>query len=87
MKFHHAAVLVATLAVAAPAPAALKVGTAAPDFSAQAYLAGKPFTFRLSDALKQGPVVVYFFPAATSKRTCFRRPSTTSRPSTPPSSA
>lgn len=64
MKFHHAAVLVATLAFAAPAPAALKVGTAAPDFSAQAYLAGKPFTFRLSDALKQGPVVVYFFPAA-----------------------
>jgi peroxiredoxin len=49
---------------AAPSSAALKVGTRAPDFSAQAYLAGKPFTFRLADALKQGPVVLYFFPAA-----------------------
>jgi len=34
------------------------------DFSAPAYLAGKAFTFKLSDALKKGPVVVYFFPAA-----------------------
>ena len=42
----------------------LKEGTQAPDFSAPAYLAGKPFTFKLADALKQGPVVVYFFPAA-----------------------
>ncbi|MEO8365580.1 MAG: peroxiredoxin [Pseudoxanthomonas sp.] len=44
--------------------AALKVGAHAPDFSAPAFLAGKPFTFKLSDALKKGPVVVYFFPAA-----------------------
>ncbi|HXR63427.1 MAG TPA: peroxiredoxin [Rudaea sp.] len=44
--------------------AALKVGDKAPDFSAPAYLAGKPFTFNLADALKKGPVVVYFFPAA-----------------------
>ena len=44
--------------------AALKVDAKAPDFSAPAYLAGKPFTFKLSDALKKGPVVVYFFPAA-----------------------
>lgn len=59
--------LLATLAVfalAAPALAALKPGTKAPDFSAPAYLAGKPFTFKLADALKKGPVVVYFFPAA-----------------------
>ena len=52
------------LALAAPAYAALKVGAPAPDFSARAYLAGEPFTFKLADALKQGPVVVYFFPAA-----------------------
>ena len=52
------------LALAAPALAALKPGAKAPDFTAQAYLAGKPFTFTLSDALKKGPVVVYFFPAA-----------------------
>jgi peroxiredoxin len=50
--------------LAAPAIAALKVGAAAPDFSAQASQAGKQFPFRLSDALKKGPVVLYFFPAA-----------------------
>ena len=55
---------IAAVAFAAPSLAALKPGTKAPDFSAPAYLAGKPFTFKLSDALKKGPVVVYFFPAA-----------------------
>ena len=56
--------IVGALAVAAPSFAALKVGATAPDFTASAYLAGKPFTFKLADALKKGPVVVYFFPAA-----------------------
>ena len=56
--------LLAIAALATPAIAALKVDTKAPDFSAPAYLAGKPFTFKLADALKEGPVVVYFFPAA-----------------------
>ncbi|MDR0181552.1 peroxiredoxin [Lysobacter arvi] len=56
--------LVVTVALAAPAVAALKAGAKAPDFSAPAYLAGEPFTFKLSEALKKGPVVVYFFPAA-----------------------
>jgi len=51
-------------AVALPALAALKVGDAAPDFTTQASLAGKEFTFSLKDALKQGPVVVYFYPSA-----------------------
>ena len=59
-----AAILVAFATIAAPSFAALKVGAHAPDFSAPAYLAGKAFTFKLSDALKKGPVVVYFFPAA-----------------------
>ena len=54
----------AAVALASPAFAALKVGTHAPDFSASAFLAGSPLTFKLSDALKKGPVVVYFFPAA-----------------------
>jgi peroxiredoxin len=44
--------------------AALEVGDVAPDFTTQASLAGKEFTYRLSDALKQGPVVLYFYPAA-----------------------
>lgn len=56
--------LAGTVALATPASAALKEGTQAPDFTASAYLAGKPFTFSLADALKKGPVVVYFFPAA-----------------------
>ena len=59
-----ASTFVALLALAAPSIAALKVDTKAPDFTAPAYLAGKPFTFSLADALKKGPVVVYFFPAA-----------------------
>ena len=56
--------IVGAMAMATPSFAALKVGTRAPDFTAPAYLAGKPFTFKLADALKKGPVVVYFFPAA-----------------------
>ena len=48
----------------APGFAALKQGDIAPDFKTQASLAGKEFTFSLHDALKRGPVVVYFYPAA-----------------------
>ncbi len=55
--------MVAALA-AAPAYAALKVGDAAPPFTAQASEGGKQFAFNLADALKKGPVVLYFFPAA-----------------------
>ncbi|HKR88922.1 MAG TPA: peroxiredoxin [Phenylobacterium sp.] len=64
MKRLLAAAAVAALAVAAPAWAELQPGARAPDFQAQAYLAGKPFNYHLADALKQGPVVVYFFPSA-----------------------
>lgn len=55
--------LVGTAVVATPSFAALKTGVQAPDFTAPAYLGGQPFTFKLADALKKGPVVVYFFPA------------------------
>jgi peroxiredoxin len=44
--------------------AALPEGAKAPDFTTQASLAGKPFKFALADALKKGPVVLYFYPAA-----------------------
>jgi thioredoxin-dependent peroxiredoxin len=50
--------------VAVPAVAALKSGDSAPDFKTQASLAGKSFEFSLAAALKKGPVVVYFYPAA-----------------------
>ncbi len=61
-KFIMGALL--STALALPAIAALKQGDAAPDFSAQASLAGKEFKFSLKDALKKGPVVVYFYPSA-----------------------
>lgn len=57
-------VVLISFALASPVMAALKTGTRAPDFTAPAYLAGKAFTFSLAAALKQGPVVLYFFPAA-----------------------
>src|SRR5882672_1319238 len=50
--------------LAAPLYAALKPGAQATDFTAQASLGGKEFTFSLADALKSGPVVLYFYPAA-----------------------
>jgi peroxiredoxin Q/BCP len=56
------ALLAATMAV--PAFAALKTNDKAPDFSTKASLAGKEFAFSLKDALKKGPVVVYFYPSA-----------------------
>jgi thioredoxin-dependent peroxiredoxin len=61
--------LVLTLSALASLPvlAALKAGESAPDFSARASLAGKEFNFSLQDALKKGPVVVYFYPSAFTK--------------------
>ena len=56
--------LLLSTALAVPASAALKKGDKAPDFSARASLAGKEFDFSLNDALKKGPVVVYFYPSA-----------------------
>jgi len=68
MKKHLVLGLVAAFCATAisfsPAFAALKVGDTAPDFTAQGSLGGQPFTFHLKDALKKGPVVVYFYPSA-----------------------
>ena len=61
-----AGLLAAGLAGALSAWAALDVGDKAPDFTADAALAGKPFRFSLAAALAKGPVVLYFFPAAYS---------------------
>jgi thioredoxin-dependent peroxiredoxin len=54
----------ATALFTVPTFAALPDGTKAPDFSTQASLAGKAFNFSLAKALKKGPVVLYFYPAA-----------------------
>ena len=66
-KFIAAAAFVAAAAIAAPAFAALETGATAPEFSAKGMLGGNEFTFKLSEALKKGPVVMYFFPAAFTK--------------------
>ena len=61
-------VLAAALAVlATPAAAALKPGDKAPNFTAPGFLAGDPIQLSLADALKKGPVVLYFFPSAYTK--------------------
>ncbi len=57
----------AALALSSLSPvahAALNEGDAAPVFDAQAALAGKTFRYSLADALRRGPVVVYFYPSA-----------------------
>jgi peroxiredoxin len=56
------AIFIAALAM--PALAALQEGGKAPDFTTQASMGGKEFSFSLADALKKGPVVLYFYPAA-----------------------
>ncbi len=63
IKFVASLSFIAAL-VALPSLAALKPGDPAPDFTAQASLGGNVFTFSLADALKKGPVVLYFYPAA-----------------------
>lgn len=62
-----AAVALAGAALLAPAQAALPVGAAAPDFTAQAAVGGKTFQFSLAKALAQGPVVLYFYPKAFTR--------------------
>jgi len=51
---------------AGTAQAALDVGDKAPNFTIDASMAGNVYRFNLADALKSGPVVLYFFPAAFS---------------------
>jgi peroxiredoxin len=64
MKLFLASVIASVAILGAEAHAALAVGAKAPDFSVKAALGGKEFEFTLADAIKKGPVVLYFFPAA-----------------------
>lgn len=59
-----AAIGIAGFAASTSVLAALPVGAKAPNFETRGALAGKVFTLKLSDQLKKGPVVLYFFPAA-----------------------
>jgi peroxiredoxin len=64
MRRSFAAALTLLLVAAPGAYAALPNGTTAPDFTTEASLGGNTYTFSLADALKKGPVVLYFYPAA-----------------------
>lgn len=55
-------VALATLAL--PASATLDRGVSAPRFTTTAALAGRTFNFDLGAKLREGPVVLYFFPRA-----------------------
>ena len=50
------------MSAATSAWAMKQVGDAAPDFTVQAAVGGKTFSFSLAEALKKGPVVLYFYP-------------------------
>ena len=56
--------IAAGLALALPtaASAELPAGAKAPNFTARGALGGKLFTVNLAQALKRGPVVLYFYP-------------------------
>lgn len=57
------AALALTLAPSAAVPA-LPTGARAPDFTTTGALAGRPFRLSLRQALRRGPVVLYFYPQA-----------------------
>ena len=60
-------VTLAALTFSGPGFAALDIGDRAPEFNAEAAQGGKVYQYSLADALKKGPVVLYFFPAAYSE--------------------
>jgi peroxiredoxin Q/BCP len=68
--FFAVATLAVSLNIFAAAPSHAKdadVGSVAPAFTTQGALAGKVFTFNLTEELKKGPVVLYFFPKVFTK--------------------
>jgi peroxiredoxin len=67
MKTIVAALSLAFTLICGAALAALKPGEAAPDFTLQAAQGGKDFSFSLKEALKKGPVVLYFYPKSFTK--------------------
>ena len=51
---------------ATPGSAALQQGVHVPSLVTQGALDGRPFPFNLQQALREGPVVLYFFPKANT---------------------
>jgi peroxiredoxin len=57
----------AMMLLAAPAAAAMTVGANAPNFVTLGAVGGKAFRLNLAQQLRQGPVVLYFYPKAFTK--------------------
>jgi thioredoxin-dependent peroxiredoxin len=64
MRFATIAAACALLAAPVASFAYLQIGASAPDFQTQGALGGKVFNLKLKEALKKGPVVLYFYPKA-----------------------
>jgi peroxiredoxin Q/BCP len=64
MRFFAPVVAAALALVPAAAGSALRQGAVAPDFTTRGALAGQPFDLNLRAMLREGPVVLYFFPRA-----------------------
>ena len=62
MRLLASALALSLALLPAAAHPALPTGQAAPDFSTSGALAGRPFQFNLRRALRNGPVVLYFYP-------------------------
>jgi peroxiredoxin len=61
---HIIASLAAAACLSGAALAELEPGDTAPDFTVEGFQAGEAVSFTLSEALAEGPVVLFFFPAA-----------------------
>ncbi len=67
MRLLYPVALGLSLLLPSLAHAALKPGDKAPPFTTPAALAGEAFDFDLAQALKKGPVVLYFYPKAFTR--------------------
>lgn len=64
MRLLACTIAAAFVVIPAAAIPALRVGASAPDFTTKGALAGQPFSLNLRRELRNGPVVLYFYPQA-----------------------
>ena len=64
MRALRPALFLAVAIMTQPLTAALPVGAKAPDIRTMGALGGKPFRLHLAEQLRNGPVVLYFYPKA-----------------------
>jgi thioredoxin-dependent peroxiredoxin len=64
MRFLTCTIAAALALLPAAAIPALRTGARAPDFTTRGALAGQPFNLNLRRELRNGPVVLYFYPQA-----------------------